>query len=421
MTTAGGRAGERGRTLGIARGRRSAVAEVLLAGAIARPGLAVARSLGRRGIPFVVVGPEPRGMIASSRFVRSYVHAPLPEEDVDAFLAAVLDAVERYDVPLVMPMADGSLAACNLHRDRFPARTTLAAAPRGAVQNVLDKRLNLETARRLGIPCPADFELERVEQLPELIERLGFPMVLKNPGVRAGESRRRLGFKWLIARDPAELARLLETFGDDELPLCQELVSGEVRNLCCFAAGGTILALHEYRSIRRLGWEGNGVLREITAPTPELVTYAERLLAELEWEGVAHLGFAVRADGDVRYMETNGRFWGSVEGSIRMGWDFPYWTYRYFRADDLPIPPPAAIGSRTCWHWGDLRLLSNRLHGTEPTVGPQTGRLRAIADYASAFRPGVHSDVFRLGDPLPALVEHGSGLAGAVRRRLSRA
>src|SRR5438093_198130 len=96
---------------GIADGRHSRPrAEVLLAGATERPALAAARSLSRRGIPFVVVGNAPRGMIAVSRHVRQYVCAPSPRDDAEAFFAAVLAACVEHDVRLVMPMDDAALA-----------------------------------------------------------------------------------------------------------------------------------------------------------------------------------------------------------------------------------------------------------------------------------------------------------------------
>jgi predicted ATP-grasp superfamily ATP-dependent carboligase len=406
---------------GIADGRRSRPqAEVLLAGATGRPGLAAARSLSRRGISFVVVGNAPRGMIASSRHVRGYLRAPSPRDDPEAFAAAVLAACVEHDVRLVMPMDDAALAICSERRDLFPEGTRLAAASIDAVRNVLDKRRNLETAGRLAIPCPAEFDLEDVDQIPELVDRLGFPMVLKHPG--RGPSARPVhgvGFKWLIARDENHLRALLdEHCADGRFPLFQELVAGRVTNLCCFAASGRVVAVHEYRSLRRMGWEGNSVLREVTESTPRLVQYAERLLGELSWDGVAQVAFIVRErDGASWYMETNGRFWGSVEGSIAIGWDFPYWAYRYFTHGELPAPPPVAVGSRTCWHFGDLRLLGRRLRGIEPPVPPRPGKLRAIADYIAGFRPGVHADVFALDDPLPELVEHLAGIRRAIRRR----
>lgn len=146
----------------------------------------------------------------------------------------------------------------------------------------------------------------------------------------------------LVRRTAEERKRELGRF-----PLFQELVEGQVTNLCCFAPSGRIVAVHQYRSLRRMGWEGNSILREATASTPELVEYAERLLGDSSWDGVAQVAFIVRErDGASWYMETNGRFWGSVEGSIAIGWDFPYWAYRYFTRGELPTPPPLRVGSK---------------------------------------------------------------------------
>jgi len=287
---------------------------------------------------------------------------------------------------------------------------------------VLAKRLNLDTARRLGIPCPAEFRLESNAQVSELVERLGFPIVLKNPGFGPAGALPELDFKWLIVRDQRELDDALEGCARvGAYPIFQEFVEGPVHNLCCFAAGGRVVAMHEYSDVRRIAWAGLGVLRETTDLSPELAEYARALLQELQWEGVAHLAFIVRdGGGDARYMETNGRFWGSIAGSIRVGWDFPWWTYRYFTTGELPTPPPLEVRSRNCWHYGDLRLLWRRIRGIEPPRGPRVWIGRAIADYLSGFRPGVHSDVFRFDDPLPALVEHFGGLASAVGHRLER-
>jgi len=396
----------------------AAPVDVLVADANGRAALSVVRSLSRRGISFVALGSELNGMVAVSRHVRRYLRGPQPEDDAEAFGEAVLEAAARHRVRLVLPLSDPALAICSEQRDLLPPGATLAAAGEEAVRNVLDKRRNLDTAKRLGIPCPRDFTLDYPDQTSELIATLGLPLVLKNAGygAHAGAGN---GLKWAIARSEAELRAMLARCSDDAAPpVFQQLVHGDVTNLCCFAARGTIVAVHEYRSLRRIGWEGTSVLREVTEPTPSLVRHAERMLAELEWDGVAQVAFVVGRGGDAWYMETNGRIWASVAGSVAIGWDFPYWAYRYFVHRELPQPPPLAVGAMSCWRFGDLRLLGKRLSGVEPPMPPRPGKLRAIVDYASAFRPGVHSDVFALGDPLPELVEHWSGLRLALGRRL---
>jgi len=276
-----------------------------------------------------------------------------------------------------------------------------------AVRSVLDKRANLELARRLEIPCPLQFELDSVDRIPELIERIGFPIVLKNPGTDFASSGPDVGFRVRFARDERELREYVDHCAAvGRFPLFQELATGTVHNLCCFASGGEVLAAHEYHSVRRL--DGLGVLRRITPADPALEDYARRMLGALEWDGMAHLGFFVdRERNRVCYMETNGRVWGSVQGSVDAGWDFPFWTYDLFMHDRRPDPGPLRMGSRTCWHAGDLKALVNYLRGgTPPSTGAKSGRLRAIGQYLSGFSPGIHSDVFRVADPLPAMVEH---------------
>ena len=393
---------------------------MLLAEAVGRSGLAAARSLSRRGVSFVAVGHEPKGMVAASRHVGRYVEAPSAEDDPQAFLDVVIEICAKGDVRLVIPVLDATLAVCSEDRECLPEGTTLAVPDAEAVRNVLDKRLNLETARRLDVRCPAEFALESFDQIPELIDRIGFPMVLKNPGWGSDGSRPASAFKWQIAKDERGLRTLLvEHSAGGRFPVCQELVEGIVTNLCCFVVDGEIVAAQQYRSLRRLAWAGVAVLREIVASDPRLVEQAGRLLAELQWDGVAHVAFVVRpSDGATWYMETNGRFWGSIETSIATGWDFPYWQYRYFAHGDVPAPPPPAIGRRSCWHFGDLQLLQRRLRGIEPPVPPGPGTRRAIADYLSGFAPGVRSDVFRLDDPLPDLVEHWEWIRGGVAKRL---
>jgi predicted ATP-grasp superfamily ATP-dependent carboligase len=387
-------------------------ADVLLADATSRGGLAVMRSLARNGVRIAVVGGHPRRMISSSRFARSYIPAPVPDDDPDTFIERVIEAASRHGVRLVIPITDGALVLCDEHRDAFPPRTALAAAPPSAVRNVLDKRRNLETARRLGVPCPAQFELEHAEQIPDMVEKLGLPVVLKHPGYRSNGTRSPLDFKWLVARERRELETVVQRHcSAGEFPLFQEHITGTVHNVCCLASSGEIVALHEYRGIRRL--DGASVFREVNRPTRVLADYAQRLLRELRWEGVAHVGFFVRDDGDVRYMETNARFWASVQGSIRVKWDFPFWVYRYFMYGDLPQPPPRAIGSRSCWHYGDLELLVRRLRGEE-REGPGVSPTQAVRDYVSGFRPGIHSDVFAFDDPLPAAFEYLVGVRRAI-------
>ncbi len=391
--------------------------DVLVTGGNSRPGLAVARSLARHGVPFLVLCQDPHSLAFSSRSVRNALLSPSPIKEPEAFLQFTLEVIQKYEIQLVMPVAESTVLLFDRHRTQLQTHTKLAMASSEALRSVLDKRINLKLAKQLGIPCPRQFELKSPEQIPEMIKVLGFPIVLKPPGSRLDPNVPTFHFKVLFAHNEEQLRRYIRQHCRDGVyPLFQECAVGEVHNLCCFAAKGEVLAIHEYHSVRRL--RGVGVLRKIVKPIPEAEGGAREMLRALKWDGVAHVAFFVNKKRQkLWYMETNGRFWTSVEGSVHAGWDFPYWVYNYFRHRKRPEPGPIKIGSCTCWHRGDLEALLDYLMGGEPpATGTNPDKLRATLQYLTGFNPAVHSDVFRLTDALPAISDHRQLLRRLGRR-----
>jgi predicted ATP-grasp superfamily ATP-dependent carboligase len=396
--------------------------DVLLVNANNRQGLAAARSLARRGVSFIMVSNNAEGPASHSRLVKNEVLAA--DLKGEALVDLLLEIIRQYQIPLAMPASDQALVLFDRYRSALEGETKLAMANPQAVKNVLDKRRNLELARRLGVPCPLQFELQDTSQIPEMIQLLGFPIVLKGPGVPNGPGVPEFNFKVLYAHTEQQLRGYIEEHcWHGKYPMFQECAVGNVHNLCCFAAQGELIAVHEYHSIRRK--DGVGVLRKIVAPLPDLVEHTRNLLRELNWDGVAHVAFFISHDGKKKwYMETNGRFWASTEGSVHAGWDFPYWVYRYFLYGEKPVPGEIEIGSTTCWHYGDLMALLKYFRGGEsPTTGTSPGKLRALGQYLSDFSPGVHSDVFHWNDPMPGITEHlelAPLLWRSLKKRMSR-
>lgn len=383
--------------------------QVLLTVGNSRSGLAVARSLAMRDLSFLVVGADPHSLAFRSRFAKDVLLSPSPSKEPEAFFQFILDVIRRYHIELVMPVTDVTMFLFDRFRKELGPHTKLAMPSSEALRSVLDKRTNLKIAQQLGIPCPRTFELNSPEQIPEMIEALGFPIVLKPPAPPGIPNVPGFQFKVLFAHNEEQLRGYIDQHCRDGVyPLFQECAVGQVHNLCCFAARGEVIAIHEYHSIRRL--RGEGVLRKIAEPIPEAEQCARQILGALEWDGVAHVGFFVRRnrrESKLWYMEINGRFWASLEGSVHAGWDFPYWTYNYFLHGKKPEAGPIKIGSRTCWHRGDLEALLHYYLGDEvPATGTNPGKFLATLQYLSGFSPAIHSDVFRWSDPLPEIIDH---------------
>lgn len=396
--------------------------EVLVTDGHTRAGLAVTRSLVRHGVSLLVLGADRFSPAFYSRRVKHALQAPPATSEPEAFTEFALNAIRRHHIRLAIPVTDHAVLLFDQHRQFFEQHTRLAMASSQALRCVLDKRQSLDLARHLGVPCPKQFELKDPRQIPQMVEALGFPIVLKRPGDPVDAQVPRFNFRVLYAHNEAELRRYLDQYCRNGVyPLFQECASGEVHNLCCFAVRGETIAVHEYQSIRRR--EGTGVLRKIVEPSPELVGYARDLLRALLWDGVAHVAFFVdKPRGKVWFMEINGRFWASLEGSVHAGWDFPVWTYEYFLHAKRPQPGSLQIGSMTCWHLGDLMALVSYWCGGEvPATGANPGKLRSTLQFLEGFHPAIHSDIFRWSDPWPAFIEKcqwSSRAWNLVRRRI---
>jgi predicted ATP-grasp superfamily ATP-dependent carboligase len=381
--------------------------DVLLTNSDSRASLALTRSLARHGISALLAADKPTNLALYSRAAKHFCLGPSASKDPKGFVRFILDTVRKHRIRLVIPVTDLDLITLERHRSALEAETTLAMANSRAVRCVLDKRWNLEVAGEFDVPCPKQFELTDLRQIPDMIKYLGFPMVLKNPGLGADLQPSPFKFKVLFAHNESELRNDIAQHCRSGLyPIFQECVVGNVHNVCCFTAGGELVAAHEYHSIRR--FEGVGVLRTIVEPMPELVVYARRMLKALQWDGVAHLGFFISKDhSKAWYMETNGRFWASTQGSVHAGWDFPYWVCNYFLNGQSPDVGKIEVGSTTCWHLGDLLALVGYFRGGEfPSTGAEHGKFTAVLKYLSGFGPGIHSEVFEWGDPLPGVMEN---------------
>ena len=392
--------------------------EVLITNGNVRPGLAIARSLARQGISFIIVGDRPGSLAFRSRHVTHTAVGPDPGNEPDAYFEFILALVKRHGIELVIPVLEDSLLPLLEHRSELEAHTRLAAAQTDALRNVLDKRMNLALVRELGVDCPGEYALESTDQIPDMIETLGFPIVLKPQGSPHDKQLPAFPFKVLFANNEQQLRDYLDQYCSDGVyPMFQECVFGTPHSLCCFAVNGEIVAMHEYRSLRTT--KGQGVFRQFVPNTPAGEVGARRMLKALKWDGLAHFDFYIEhGTNRLRYMETNGRFWSSVAGSIHAGWDFPLWVYRYFRHGEAPVPGPYEIGTQMCWRRGDLAALFHYYTGgPPPTKDPSVGKLKATLQYLAAFRPSVKSDLFRWDDPLPEFADHWS----LVRRGLEAA
>lgn len=341
-----------------------------------RGSLAATRSLGRAGWEVGIGSPQP-GFATGSRFAGAWHEVPPPEEDPDAFVAAVRQAGE-YD--LVFGAGDGEVLVLSGRRDELDA--AFPYGPHEGVARAFDKVALAEAAQRAGLEVPG---------------AAGVPLMVKprHTTVRAsdGSPLRLRAEVAATSEEAAARVAYLESVGAEAI--VQGYVEGDLVAYVALAdrESRVVAALQQRASVV---WpiQGGGSVRAVTVPVDQ--TLAEKvsaLLAHLNWFGIAQVQFQQPPGGEPVLIDLNGRFYGSMALAIAAGVDFPaMWADL---ALDRPVQPvPAKIGVR--------------YHSLEPDL-----RRRSMGSLSYAI--GAAHGLWDPTDPRPAL-EH----VGRLVRRLPR-
>ena len=140
--------------------------------------------------------------------------------------------------------------------------------------------------------------------------------------------------------DRLELTRLIRSQADFfNENLIQEYVDGYDIDCSVFCRDGDILAY----TIQKTLYEHPDLYQPADAiefvHDAQVLEVAARLMENLRWTGVAHIDMRCRAsNSQVEIIEINPRFWGSIQGSLNVGVNFPELVCLAGKGQDFPVP-----------------------------------------------------------------------------------
>jgi predicted ATP-grasp superfamily ATP-dependent carboligase len=372
-------------------------------------GVAIIRSLGRRGWRVVAASAHRWPMGGYSRFTTARVRYPDPAARAGEMVEVLVDQARRHGADLVVPVTDEVLLPLASARERFRPGT-LAIPDDDALAVAGSKSATTALAGRLGIPVPRTAEVTDVEEGVRFGEEVGFPVVVKPVGSVTlspdGSSTRHLEVSY--ASDAIELRRRLrDAAADGRSVLVQQKVAGEGHGVEVLCHDGRPLAAFQHRRLREVPVTGGASsFRESVALDPVLAAHSFDLLAELRWTGLAMVEFKVA--GEERWlMEINGRIWGSLPLAVRAGLDFPA-KLADLHQDGPPPPGPPDTTYELAVRSRDLRREVIWIGSVLRRGGPGLRRRDAVATALRLAVPSDGYDVLSRSDPLPGLLEIGS-------------
>jgi len=376
--------------------RTSRIGAVVVGGD--HPGLGVVRSLGRRGVPVIVIDDQP----CISRLSRYATRVVLVKDILDErnTVDAVLDVGRRFGLRdwVLIPTRDETVAAFSRYRSELADFYRVTTGDWEGIQWAWDKAKTYQLAEVLGIPCPKTFVLQSAEELPSLYERL--PLAIK-PAVKENFFYA-TGAKAWRADTPEQLnelyARALLQIRPEEI-LIQEIVSGDGNaqySWCAFARNGRPHSTLTARRMRQHPREfGRAATYVETVDAPEVAEYSERFIRALNYHGLVEIEYKRDPrDGQFKLLDVNARAWGFHALGGAAGVDFPWLLY----ADRLGLPVEP-VHARAGVGW--LRLLTD----IPTAISDIFSGYLTVGEYLRSLRATAVESVFSWTDPLPLLFD----------------
>jgi predicted ATP-grasp superfamily ATP-dependent carboligase/thymidylate kinase len=414
------------RDAGMAGPRRRPHARVLVTDASRGSAVSVIRSLGGRGMHVIAADSAGRSPGFSSTYASERLRYPPPAESPEAMVDVLLSAARERRVDLIIPVTDETVAPLAAARERFDGVCRLALPSAEALAASRDKMATVELAGELGIPVPRTELVVGLDDALRAAPTLGWPVVLKprfSRVVRDGRAIERYSVAY--AENEDGLAEQMRAFEGRCDVLLQEYCGGEAHGVELLAHEGRTLAAFQHRRLREVPITGGASsFREGVALDPVLFDQATRLLAALDWTGLAMVEFKVGETTGPKLMELNGRIWGSLPLAVKSGMDFPAGLVDVClgalpAADEPPntsyTPGVRSrdLGLEVMWIGSTLRRARRY-----PFI-PTPRRRDALAAALRLLYPGDGFDVLAREDPRPGLVEI-ANVAGRLRRKVGR-
>ncbi len=374
--------------------------------------LGVVRSLGRRGIPVLVLSGGDDILAAKSRYATDVV--PLPEGGDPTLLLCELAERLRITGWVLFPTADESAAVVARSHRVLGERFLLASPPWETFRWAYDKRLSHELAARAGVPHPRTWSVGSDEEAARL--DLAFPVIVK-PAVKESFNALTVAKAWRV--DSREDLRQRFTEAVELLPvemvMIQELIpgsgkdgDGEQLSYAALCRQGAPLAHVVARRTRQYPPDfGRASTFVETVEDPEVEELSRRLLGHLGFDGLVEVEFKRDPrDGELKLLDINPRVWGWHTLAQRAGIDFPYLAYRLARGEEVAEGARAHTGERWLRLSTDLPSgVREVLRGNEP-----------LLPYLKTLVSPHESAIFARDDPWPAAVEFPLLLTTLMRR-----
>ena len=295
--------------------------------------LSFVRSLGRRGIPCVVIDAE-KMIAAHSRYTTFAAVSMAALDSVEGVSSLKDAAMASRSAPVIFATSDGHNHFLARHQDALAPVARYLSPSLQTIESILDKKLQYQRASEAGIATPVCSYPESDEALEDFSRTISYPSIIK-PCVSHVGRKLLGGRKVRVVHDREELMTAWKELGEAQNQfMIQEIIPGGDDQLFGYLAfwsrDGEELAWVTKQKLRQNPpIYGDGSLQRSVScePVREL---SRRLLARFDYRGFVAVEYKKDPrDGEFKLMEINPRTVSGNQLAVSAGVDFPSIGYDY--------------------------------------------------------------------------------------------
>jgi len=336
-------------------------------------GLAVARSLGRRGVPVIGLDRDEAGYGLQSRYTTVAGRCPYPLDDERGFIDLLLQigaSLKRKAV--LFPCLDEWVVSVARHASELAEYYILPFSDIETVERILDKDLLYRKCEERGIPIPRTFHVG--ERSPEQIAgEISYPCIVKPALQRAFTNE--FGEKVLRAENRREFLALCERAAHHPL-LAQEIVGAGVDSfysLCSYVGrDGEAKGVFVGRKLEQYPPDFGTACLVDSRYVGEIVERGVDILKQFGYQGISEVEFIYdEPSRDFKLLDINTRVWKWIGLPIRAGIDLPWLAYADAVNGDSKPAPKQHDGLRWVYLKDYIALHRERAGSEETTLTRQ--------------------------------------------------
>jgi predicted ATP-grasp superfamily ATP-dependent carboligase len=362
-------------------------------------GLAVARSLAKRGVPVIGLDREPNGVaLASNALVAAGICANPIEHEEEFVLDLLAIGAELKQPAVLFGCMDEWVLAMNAHRERLEQFFLFPFADDATVRRILDKSELYREAAALGVPIPRSLDA-RETSTEEILAQIGVPSILKPAAKRPFYDA--FGVNLFTPKTEDEFRQRLDegaSFGMIAQEILPATANDYVTVAVALAPDGSLLGSFagQRLEIYPAGF-GTTCLAQAIAE-PELEAHAISVLQRLGYYGIAEVEFLRDPrDGEFKLLDINTRPWKWVGLPIASGVELPWLVYATRLG--LTVEPSSRHDDLI---WVSVKdYIPLRARGDAMQPGDPIGKERWLALISGKIGEGIIDAIYDPADPEP--------------------